>query len=162
MINNEAQVEELDPAALIESLRTILQMQAARYRAQLVIEKQAGFSVHVDRLMLEQVILNLARNAYEAMLSSPESRRQLRIAIGFDRPSALGHITFTDTGPGISEDVARKLFTPFFSTKTDSMGVGLSLCRSLLERYHGSLVWQNNPQGGAQFTISFRIEPASV
>lgn len=162
VINNETQVEELDPAALIESLRTILQMQAARYHAQLVINKQAGFLVHVDRLMLEQVILNLARNAYEAMLSSPENQRQLSIAIAYDRPSALGNITFTDTGPGIAEDVARKLFTPFFSTKTDSMGVGLSLCRSLLERYHGSLVWQNNPQGGAQFTISFRIEPASV
>jgi len=157
VVNNETQVEELDPAVLIESLRTILQMQASRYQAQLVIEKQAGFLVRVDRLMLEQVILNLARNAYEAMLSCPENKRQLNIAISFVRESSLGKITFTDTGPGISEEVGEKLFTPFFSTKTDSMGVGLSLCRSLLERYHGSLVWQNNPQGGAQFTISFRI-----
>jgi len=162
IVNNETQVVELDPAVLVKSLRTILQMQAARYNAQLIIDQQQGFIVRVDRLMLEQVILNLARNAYEAMLLMPEGKRKLTIAISLDGAAGLGKITFTDTGPGISEEVGKKLFTPFFSTKTDSMGVGLSLCRSLVERYQGRLLWQNNPQGGAQFTISFRIMSASV
>jgi len=162
IVNNQTQIGELDPAQLVESLRTVLQMQAVRYNAQLIIEKRQGFVVRVDRLMLEQVILNLARNAYEAMLASPEGKRKLTITISLDSAEGLGKIDFTDTGPGISEEVGKKLFTPFFSTKTDSMGVGLSLCRSLVERYQGRLLWQNNPQGGAQFTISFRINLASI
>jgi len=162
IVNNKTQIAELDPMLLVESLRTVLQMQAERYNAQLIIDKRQGFKVRVDRLMLEQVILNLARNAYEAMLASPEGRRKLTITIRLDSAEGLGKIVFTDTGPGVSEEVGEKLFMPFFSTKTDSMGVGLSLCRSLVERYQGRLLWQNNPLGGAQFTISFRIIPASI
>ena len=148
---------QLDPAQLVESLKNVMQMQAVRYQANLVIEKKQSFLISVDRLMLEQVILNLARNAYEAMSASPPGRRLLKIIIESD--GATGSIHFIDTGPGISPEVGAKLFTPFFSTKPESMGIALSLCRSLVERYQGQLNWQNNPSGGAQFTISFRLAP---
>jgi len=155
IVTNKAQIVQLDPAQLVESLRTILQMQAERYKTRLVIEKRQGFMIKVDRLMLEQVVLNLARNAYEAMLAIPLENRLLEIIISSNQE--IGSIDFIDAGHGISPEVGAKLFTPFFSTKPESMGIALSMCRSLVERYEGSLGWQNNPQGGAQFTISFRL-----
>jgi len=155
IVTNKAQIVQLDPAQLVESLRTILQMQAERYKTRLVIEKRQGFIIKVDRLMLEQVVLNLARNAYEAMLAIPLENRLLKIIISSNQE--IGSIDFIDAGHGISPEVGAKLFTPFFSTKPESMGIALSMCRSLVERYEGSLGWQNNPQGGAQFTISFRL-----
>jgi signal transduction histidine kinase len=157
IVNNQTQIVQLDPSQLVESLQSVMQMQAIRYEAKLVIEQRQGFMIHVDRLMLEQVILNLARNAFEAMLASPLGKRVLTIVI--DSEQGLGSMHFIDTGPGISPEVAAKLFTPFFSTKPESMGIALSLCRSLVERYQGQLTWQNNPQGGAQFTMSFKIAP---
>ena len=155
IVNNQTQVMEIDAALLLDSLKTVLQMQAAHYQAQLVIEKKDSFTVEADRLMLEQVILNLSRNAFEAMRASPVGKRTLSIQIV--REQNLGKLIFSDSGPGISAEVGAKLFTPFFSTKTDSMGIGLSLCRSLVERYQGQLHWQNNSLGGAQFTISFAV-----
>jgi hypothetical protein len=155
IVANQAQIVQLDPAQLVDSLRAILQMQAERYKSRLVIEIRQGFIVRVDRLMLEQVVLNIARNAYEAMLAIPLEKRLLKIIISSDQE--IGSIDFIDTGPGISPEVGAKLFTPFFSTKPESMGIALSMCRSLVERYEGSLGWRNNPQSGAQFTISFRL-----
>jgi two-component system sensor histidine kinase DctS len=89
------------------------------------------------------------------MRASPVGKRTLSIQIV--REQNLGKLIFSDSGPGISAELGAKLFTPFFSTKTDSMGIGLSLCRSLVERYQGQLHWQNNSLGGAQFTISFAV-----
>ena len=155
IVNNQTQVMEIDAALLLDSLKTVLQMQAANYQAQLVIDKKESFTVEADRLMLEQVILNLSRNSFEAMRASPVGKRTLSIQIV--REQNLGKLIFSDSGPGISAEVGAKLFTPFFSTKTDSMGIGLSLCRSLVERYQGQLHWRNNPLGGAQFTISFAL-----
>lgn len=155
IVNNQTQVMEIDAALLLDSLKTVLQMQATNYQAQLVIEKKESFTVEADRLMLEQVILNLSRNAFEAMRANPVGKRTLSIRI--EREQNQGKLIFSDTGPGISAAVGAKLFTPFFSTKTDSMGIGLSLCRSLVERYQGQLHWQNNPLGGAQFTIRFVV-----
>ena len=155
IVNNQTQVMEIDAALLLDSLKTVLQMQAANYQAQLVIDKKESFMVEADRLMLEQVILNLSRNSFEAMRASPVGKRTLSIQIV--REQNLGKLIFSDSGPGISAEVGAKLFTPFFSTKTDSMGIGLSLCRSLVERYQGQLHWRNNPLGGAQFTISFAL-----
>jgi len=155
IVNNQTQIVQLDPAQLVESLSAILKMQAERYKAKLVIKVRQGFIIKVDRLMLEQVVLNLARNAYEAMLETPLEDRLLMIIISRDQ--GIGSIDFIDAGHGISPEVSAKLFTPFFTTKPESMGIALSMCRSLVERYKGTLDWQNNPQGGARFTISFRI-----
>jgi signal transduction histidine kinase len=151
-------IQAVDVASLMEDLHTILQMQAAQYQAQLTMKRQGGFTVEANRFMLEQVVLNLARNAFEAMLSGSSGTRMLTITV--TQSEGEGQIIFSDTGPGISPEVGPKLFTPFFSTKSQSMGIGLSLCRSLVERYNGSLRWENNPRGGAQFTISFRLTPA--
>jgi len=100
--------------------------------------------VLADRLMLEQVLLNLIRNGMEAMAETPEKHRALGIS------AQLGHneviVTIADNGSGIAPEVREKLFTAFFSTKPDGMGVGLSICRSIIEFHRGRLWVEDNTQ----------------
>jgi len=106
--------------------------------------------VEFDRVQIEQVIVNLLRNAGEAMKSSPV--RQLTVST---YPIASNHveIAIKDTGTGISPDVMAKLFEPFVTTKEKGMGVGLSICRTIIESHGGRILVAPNPSGGTLFKI---------
>jgi two-component system, LuxR family, sensor histidine kinase DctS len=112
-----------------------------------------------DRTMVEQVLLNLARNGIQAMNQVPAVRRQLRIAVGLqEQPQATQTprvtLAVSDGGLGITPEVAQQLFTPFFTTKDEGMGLGLSLCRTVIEQHGGSLDYRDAPGGGTVFTFS--------
>ncbi|WP_242463251.1 sensor histidine kinase [Rhodocyclus tenuis] len=111
--------------------------------------------IQADRVMLEQVLVNLMRNAVEAMADLPPERRNLTIALA--RVDRQMQIRVIDTGPGIPEDTRDKLFTPFFSSKPEGMGMGLNICRSIIEFHHGRLWLEANPQGGCVFVINLPI-----
>ncbi|PKO34507.1 MAG: PAS domain-containing sensor histidine kinase [Betaproteobacteria bacterium HGW-Betaproteobacteria-7] len=98
--------------------------------------------IPADRLMLEQVLLNLIRNAMDAMEETPEKERQLRIAI--ETGASELRISVTDQGCGIHPDIRDKLFSAFFTTKPEGMGVGLSICRSIIEFHRGRLWAEDN------------------
>ena len=105
----------------------------------------------VDRVQVQQVIVNLVRNAVDAMREAP--RRDLRIDVS---PAADGFIavTISDTGSGLGEEALARLLEPFMTTKKEGMGVGLSICRTIIEA-HGGAIWaQNNLTGGATFTFT--------
>jgi two-component system sensor kinase FixL len=104
--------------------------------------------VTVDRIEIQQVLVNLMRNAAEAMMES--RRRELTISI--DQIDA-GYLTVSvaDTGPGLPAEVARRLFQPFVSTKQNGMGMGLNICRTIVETHSGRLWSDPNPGGGAIF-----------
>ena len=109
-----------------------------------------------DQVMLEQVLLNLMRNAMEAMHEAPPERRRLTIKLSqIDRQMEIRVI---DLGPGIAAEVQEKLFTPFFSTKPEGMGMGLNICRSIIEFHQGRLWVENNPEGGTIFVIILPID----
>lgn len=115
--------------------------------------------VLADRIQVQQVILNLVRNAVEAMQGRP--RRELRIE---SRPADAGflEVCVADTGPGIAPDVADRLFQPFVTAKPDGMGVGLSISRNIIEA-HGGRMWASaNTDGGATFHFSLRRAPAAM
>jgi two-component system sensor kinase FixL len=108
-------------------------------------------SVRLDRLQIQQVIINLVRNAIQAMQSS--TRRELTIiADQLDR--ALVAVQVIDTGPGIAPEIAARLFRPFVTTKAEGMGIGLSICRTIIEGHGGELVAQPNPEGGTIFRFT--------
>jgi two-component system sensor kinase FixL len=104
--------------------------------------------VLVDRVQIQQVLVNLIRNAVEAMTQSPI--RDLRVATRL-RDDGLIEVSVEDTGPGISADVRARLFEAFVSTKTGGMGLGLSICRTIVEA-HGGRIWvEDAPMGGTRF-----------
>ncbi|AHE55817.1 PAS domain-containing sensor histidine kinase [Sphingomonas sanxanigenens] len=108
----------------------------------------AATPVLADRIQIEQVLVNLVRNAAEAMADGP--RRHLTITTALDAPGMV-RVTIADTGPGLAPDVAGQLFQAFLSTKTEGMGLGLSICRTIVEA-HGGKIWaESPPEGGTRF-----------
>ncbi|HUN49238.1 MAG TPA: PAS domain S-box protein [Stellaceae bacterium] len=108
-------------------------------------------SVSIDKIQVQQVVLNLVRNAVEAM--SESEPRDLEIVTG-RAPDGMISVTVADTGPGLAETVMRQLFQPFVTTKERGMGIGLSICRSIIDAHSGRIVAQPNPGGGTQFTFT--------
>jgi two-component system sensor kinase FixL len=109
--------------------------------------------VLADKVQIQQVLLNLIRNAVEAMSSAPV--RHLTISTQGARDGMM-EISVIDTGSGISPDFAQHLFQPFMTTKRDGMGVGLSICRTIIEA-HGGQIWaEPNPGGGTVFRFTLR------
>ncbi len=109
--------------------------------------------VLADRVQIQQVILNLIRNGMEAMAGAPVRNLELRSIAQDDN---MVCISVADTGTGIPESVRDQLFQPFVTTKEAGMGVGLSICRTIVES-HGGKIWaQNRPQGGAVFAFTLQ------
>lgn len=98
----------------------------------------------VDRVQIQQVVINLVRNACEAMSECPE--RRLSVRTSSDQPGFV-RVSVSDTGPGISPDIADQLFTAFVSTKSAGMGLGLSICRTIVEA-NGGRIWMEPREGG--------------
>ena len=111
-----------------------------------------------DRIQLQQVILNLLRNASDAMLSVHERPRQLLIATEREADNHV-RLSVRDVGVGLDPQSMDKLFDAFYTTKSDGMGIGLSVSRSIIERHHGRL-WAE-PNDGPGTTFAFAIPAAS-
>jgi two-component system sensor kinase FixL len=107
-----------------------------------------------DRVQIQQVLVNLLRNASEALQSQPKHRRTILLATR-GRPGDMIEISVSDTGPGIDARVLQKIFTPLSSTKgNESMGLGLSICRRIIEAHGGVLSAENRMAGGATFRFT--------
>ncbi|MBP6854335.1 MAG: PAS domain-containing sensor histidine kinase, partial [Rhodoferax sp.] len=121
-------------------------------------------AVWCDRTMVEQVLLNLARNAMQAMDQQPAGQRRMVLEVRRGGPEGHpsgfeGWIEFsvTDSGPGIADPVVEKLFTPFFTTKPEGMGLGLSLCRTVVEQHGGALTFTTRPGTGTVFRFTLPV-----
>jgi C4-dicarboxylate-specific signal transduction histidine kinase len=112
--------------------------------------------VDVDRVQIEQVILNLVRNGFDAMGGQPPDASRLAIATA---PTGRGtvEVSVADTGNGIPAEIADRLFDPFFSTKSDGLGLGLSISRSIVEAHGGRLWATANPGRGATFRFTLPV-----
>ncbi|MFI4961811.1 MAG: sensor histidine kinase, partial [Hyphomicrobiales bacterium] len=110
--------------------------------------------VIADRVQVQQVVLNLIRNAMDAMETS--QTRDLVVAIA---PAESGHvrISVTDSGSGISPEIAEQLFQPFITTKRHGMGVGLSISRAIVEAHNGRIWVEPNPTGGTIFHFTLAV-----
>jgi hypothetical protein len=121
----------------------------------------------VDPILIEQVILNLLKNAAEAIDNAqlPPDRRQIELrVVPRHTPEEGGVIEFTvtDRGPGLKEEVIARMYEAFFSTKQEGLGIGLSLCRSIIERHHGRIRAQNLYNGntvvGCRFSFTLPVD----
>lgn len=115
--------------------------------------------VLADRIQIEQVLLNLIRNAQEAADESA-SQHPLEISVRRLNPKEV-EIRVSDRGPGLSEDQKTALFAPFVSTKSAGLGLGLSICRTIVDS-HGGRIWlEDNVPNGASFCFSLPLAPAA-
>ena len=116
-------------------------------RAQFELDRTVR-RVLVDKIQIQQVLINLMRNAMEAMSQSPT--RLLTVSSRPDEDGFL-RVTVADTGPGVAPEIAANLFSAFNSTKCDGLGLGLSICRTIVEANGGRIWMEPRPEGGARF-----------
>ena len=102
----------------------------------------------VDRIQIQQVLLNLLRNAIEAMDGQQSRRLALTSRRGKD---AMVEVIVADSGPGLASEIAEQLFQPFLTTKSSGMGLGLSICRTIIEAHGGKIWTEESPLGGVAF-----------
>ena len=157
----------VDLGQLMRGLEPLLQLQAARTGARIVVDVPAGTTVLADRIMLEQVLLNLTRNGFDAMADTPVDERVLELVArprGRDERGERIEVSVIDRGRGVPPEVVPQLFTAFVTTKSEGMGLGLSLCRSVIEQHGGQL--HHRPRDGAGSVFAFDLphhaEPAAV
>ena len=111
--------------------------------------------VLVDHVQIQQVVLNLVRNAVEAM--EQVERRELTIGTRAIPQQGVAEVIVADTGPGVAPELAGRLFQPFVTTKATGMGLGLSICREIVEAHHGQLTTAPAPSGGTVFRVTLPI-----
>jgi two-component system sensor histidine kinase DctS len=141
---------------VVDGIRALVELQARQSYVSLSVDVPPDLPpVLADRVLIEQVLLNLTRNAIEAMQAVDPERRMLRIAA---HRGAQGQVAVSviDNGHGIAPEVAERLFSPFFSTKAEGMGMGLSICRTAIEFHGGTLTHADNPGGGTVFTFTLQ------
>ena len=161
--NDEPQQEPLDINGLIDEVMVLVQRELAtrqvRWRTELA---PALPIVLADRVQLQQVLINLVMNGVEAMQEIPDRPHELIIRSYQDKAGQVA-VDVVDSGMGFSAESADKLFNAFFTTKSGGMGMGLSICRSIIEAHGGRLSAANNAGPGAkfQFTLPLPREEAA-
>nr|WP_240787133.1 PAS domain S-box protein [Ramlibacter rhizophilus] len=160
--------EPTSPQALVDAVMPLVTLQARKLGVSVVTRLPAGLArVMCDRTMVEQVLLNLARNAMQAMDEARVLRPSLTIqarAVNPGEGAAKRWVEFSviDVGPGISAQVRQQLFTPFFTTKAEGMGLGLSLCRTVVEQHGGALVFEPHLPQGTIFRFTLPVAEAGA
>jgi two-component system C4-dicarboxylate transport sensor histidine kinase DctB len=152
--------EQCEIRDIVASVLALLTPEITKLRSRVEVDLPSSLpTVCGDRLLLEQLLLNLLMNSLQAMKGSREEGRSITV-----RARAEGRavkLEIQDTGPGISADVAPRLFEPFFTTKPDGLGVGLKICRSIAESHGGHLTHSSPPGSGALFTLTLPLGPCN-
>ncbi len=150
--------EAVAPHALFDAILPLVNLQARKLQVRVVTRIEPRLpAVWCDRTMVEQVLLNLARNGMQAM-DRPECRDRVLVLqakrAGANAEQSWVELAVTDVGAGIEPEVAEQLFTPFFTTKAEGMGLGLSLCRTVVEQHGGHLAFESQSPKGTVFRFT--------
>lgn len=152
----DPELEPEDIAKLIEEGSAIALVGARERGVAVCLQAAARLpAVLVDKIQIQQVIVNLMRNAIEAMEQSP--RRELIVTAELTADARQIIVRVVDAGPGLAPTVAERLFQPFVTTKAHGIGVGLSICRSIVAGHGGELVAHANPEGGTIFSFTLPL-----
>jgi PAS domain S-box-containing protein len=156
-----SQRAELDLNDIVDDVLPLVEREIFRHRIKLVVDLASPAPrVLGDRIQLQQVLLNLVVNAIQAMSTIRNGPRTLTIVSNSrldDAGSKIATLKVSDTGPGIDPDAADRLFMAFYTTKTDGMGMGLSICRSIIEAHGGRIAAAPGAEGGACFILELPL-----
>jgi signal transduction histidine kinase len=142
---------------IIRGVVTLIEIEAENNGVAITLELERALPrARCDAIMIEQVVLNLAKNAIEAMqeVAMPSRRLVFRTSLG---TNDTVHVVVSDSGPGVPENFEEKLLAPFYTTKALGMGLGLHICRSIIEAHAGRLWATRNPEGGARLVFSLPV-----
>lgn len=156
---SEPEMKVLDINAVINETITLISADANIRNCVITVELAKDIpAINGDLVQLQQVLLNLFSNSFDAMENIPEPRRILVRSLRQDQKTIL--VEVIDSGRGISKGNMSKLFTHFFTSKPDGLGMGLSISRSIIEAHGGHLKAEPNPEGGAKFKFTLPIKEA--
>jgi len=150
-----AQVEADLTDVVTSAIRLITGEMRSRHIALRVDLPSSPLRVSVDAVQIQQVLINIIQNACDAIESLPGAIREIQVRCAAEGGRAV--IEVADRGPGFTSGVVENLFAPFFTTKADGMGLGLSICRDIVTAHQGTLDARNQVDGGACFRISLPI-----
>jgi signal transduction histidine kinase len=141
---------------LLENVRRLLRAQIEEQNLDVEISVEPpGLTVTADPDLLDQLLINLTLNALQAIEDAPDANRgRIALRARIDRRSRPV-IQVRDNGPGIPQDVQEKIFVPFFTTKEDGSGIGLSLSRQIMRLHGGTISVRSTPGEGTEFTLRF-------
>ncbi|MGZ5030870.1 MAG: PAS domain-containing sensor histidine kinase [Methylobacter sp.] len=147
-----------DINALIHNAADLCLAELKQHGIRLIFELEPNLPpVYVDQIQIEQVIINLLRNSIDALKSLPtKQQRQISIQSQMTLNDCI-QVRVKDNGPGIDKDQQQKILTPFYTTKADGMGMGLSICRSLIEAHDGTFHFNSQPGKGTTFYFALPI-----
>jgi two-component system sensor kinase FixL len=160
--NREVKREPVDCNRLLDELRTLAETDARLHNVRLRIDAEPSLpTVYADPIQLQQVVLNLVRNAIDAMSEAPETRREVLLSTR-QLPEGEIEIIVADHGSGLAPEAAEHLFNPFFTTKSGGTGLGLAISRSIV-RAHGGRLWHTPNEGtGARFHFTLPAAPVTL
>jgi two-component system sensor kinase FixL len=153
---DSGQSVHVDLKNLIGEVVQLCRPEATRCGADLTVHlPDEPMPVHVDAIQIQQVIVNLLQNALQAVGDAPETSRKIAILATLQKDAV--QVDVSDTGPGLSGEDPEKLFAPFHTTKHDGLGVGLAICRSIVEQHEGAIWARASADGGAQFSFTLPL-----
>ncbi len=160
----EAALGQTELAAWLREFAVFVGPELAEAGVELAVDASAPVTVKIDANQLRQIMLNLVRNAREAMEGGPG---RIELAVSRERDPSLGKsaevavLSVTDNGPGIPAKIQTRLFDPFFTTKSTGTGLGLSIVARLVENQSGKITFQSAPGSGSRFAVRLPLNKAS-
>jgi two-component system sensor histidine kinase DctS len=153
---HEPKTELCDLDTLLSDLIVLIEADARRQNIRIIRQLQPALPIiQADQILLGQAVLNLMKNGIESMRQTAGVDQTLTVSAQSTNQHIL--ISITDCGCGISAEDTMKLFEPFYTTKNEGLGVGLNICRSVVEAHHGRLWFEPNPERGSTFHISLPL-----
>jgi PAS domain S-box-containing protein len=152
-----AEFRPIDLAELVHDVVALVRSDAMLHDVSIALNVEEGLQpVCGDRVQLQQVVLNILMNAFDAVKTCPGCARRVEMRLERD-DTAMNRVAICDSGPGFGADGLGRIFQPFYTTKREGLGMGLSICRSIIEAHHGRLWAENNSGRGATFYFAIPI-----
>ena len=162
MRKSEPEPQLIDVNDVVRVITDILGAEAASRGVMLSADLDPRpLPARADPVHLQQVVLNLALNGMDAMLSRPAGRRQMNVTTALTDAATI-KVTVSDSGTGIPSDKLKDIFEPYFTTKRQGMGLGLSIARTIIEQSGGRVWAENRPDGGATFSFTLPVAKGSA